>query len=208
MRRTAAVFLILVPFLIGATAGAQPVVTMRGNVGAAFFRSPEGLNTVLNSGIDLGLGTGIQLYEGLEIVLEGSYDRFTLNADNIALYSENLSVGTRVEGGALNVLNATIGFRYLFSHQGSARPYAAGGIGIYRSVLERARIPETNQRLSRLAAISRGYHAALGARFRIDDTYSFFFEPRYVIVDTNGTELDTNSSTRYLTVRLGLDVRL
>lgn len=207
MRRTGVLFVFLAVLLVS-SAAAQPAVSVRGNVGAAFFQSPEGLNTILNSGVDLGLGTGIQVYGGLEVVVEGSYDRFTMNEDNIALLNEDLSVGTEVRGGALNVLNATIGLRYTFQNQSDAHPYVAGGAGLYHTVLERAFIPQNNQTLAREATTRRGYHAAIGSKFRINDTYSFFFEPRYVIVDTEDTDLETSTSTRYVTVRLGLDVRL
>lgn len=207
MRRTG-VLLVFLAALLVPSASAQPAVSVRGNVGAAFFQSPEGLNTILNSGVDLGLGAGIQMYGGLEVVVEGSYDRFTFNWDNFALLNEGLAVGTEVEGGALNVLNATIGLRYTLRNPSDAHPYVAGGMGLYRTVLERAIIPQNGRTLARRATTRRGYHVAIGANFRIDDTYSFFFEPRYVIVDTKDTDLETRTSTRYVTVRLGLDVRL
>lgn len=184
-------------------------MSVRGNMGAAFFQSPEGLNTVLNSGVDLGLGAGVELYKGLEVVLQGSYDRFTLNGDNIALIDEELSVETaRIEGGALNVLNGTIGLRYTLENSSDAHPYVSGGVGVYHSLLERVRVKQREDPLRRRTATRRGYHAAIGSNFRINDTYAFFFEPRYVIIDTEGSGLGTSTSTRYVTVRLGVDVQL
>ena len=206
MRRTAALFVLLAILLVPGAA-AQPEVSLRGNVGAAFFRSPDGLNNVLNSGVDLGLGAGVELYKGVELVLQGSYDRFTLNGDNVALFDANLSVGARVEGGALNVLNGTIGLRYILENSTDAHPYVAGGVGVYRSVLEKTKI-QGEEIFPRLATTSRGFYAAIGSTFRINDTYAVFFEPRFVSVDTEGSELDTGESTRYVTLRLGLDVRL
>ena len=140
--------------------------------------------------------------------MQGSYDRFTLNGDNIALIDDNLSVGTNVDGGALNVLNATLGLRYTVQSQSDVRPYAAGGMGLYRSVLARATISKGDQTLPRRATVGKGYHAAIGSTFRIDETYSFFFEPRLVIVDTDGPGFGTNTSTRYVTVRLGVEMEL
>ncbi len=208
MRRTAILVLLLV-FSLGPSAEAQPEVSVRGNMGAAFFQSPEGLNTVLNSGVDLGLGAGVELYKGLEVVLQGSYDRFTLNGDNIALIDEELSVETaRIEGGALNVLNGTIGLRYTLENSSDAHPYVSGGVGVYHSLLERVRVKQREDPLRRRTATRRGYHAAIGSNFRINDTYAFFFEPRYVIIDTEGSGLGTSTSTRYVTVRLGVDVQL
>jgi len=207
MRRVA-ILLAVLGILAGSSAVAQPTVSVRGNVGAAFFQSPEGLNNVLNSGVDLGLGAGVQVYGGLELVLQGSYDRFTLNGDNIALIDDNLPVGSQIEGGALNVLNGTVGLRYTFRNPSDAHPYVSGGVGLYHSVLERTDVEQREDPLPRLAATRRGYHAAIGSNFRIDQTYSFFFEPRYVIVNTSESELDTNTSTRYVTVRMGLDIHL
>ena len=106
------------------------------------------------------------------------------------------------------MLNATVGLRYTFWNASDAHPYVSGGVGVYHSVLERAVIPQTDRTLARQATTGTGYHAAIGSKFRITDTYSFFFEPRFVIVDTEGTDLETSTSTRYVTVRLGVDVRL
>jgi len=207
MRRIAAL-LVFVGLLFTASASAQPAVSVRGNVGAAFFQSPEGLNTVLNSGVDLGLGAGFEVYEGLELVLQGSYDRFTLNSDNVALLDENLAVGTQVDGGDFNVLNGTIGLRYTLQNQSDAHPYVSGGVGLYRVVFAEARVSQGGELLPELSTTERGFHVAIGADFRIDETYSVFFEPRYVVVDTEGSALETNASTRYVTVRLGMDVQL
>jgi len=208
MRRTA-FFIVFFVFLLGTSAVAQPSVSLRGNVGAAFFRSPEGLNDVLNPGVDLGAGVGVQLYEGLEVVIQGSYDRFTFNGDNYALASgSNASVQDDVRGGDLNVLNGAIGLRYTLQNRGDANPYVSGGIGRYRTVLERGFVYRTGELLPRFATTRKGYHLAIGSAFQIDETYSFFFEPRYVIVDTASTGISGNTSTRYLTIRLGLELDL
>lgn len=205
MRRLAVLFVFL-PFLVGSSAFAQSEVSVRGNVGAAFFRSPEGLNTVLNSGVDLGVGASVQMAGGLELVLEGNYDRFTFNGDTFGVLVEDLSVGSEVEGGHLNVQNVTVGLRYTLKNQSDAHPYVAGGVGLYRTVLERATVVESDETLPRRATTTRGYHVAAGSKFLVNETYSFFFEPRLVVVDTGGTELQTDSSTRYVTVRLGVEV--
>ena len=138
MRRTV-VLIVLLTFALGTSVEAQPQVSVRGNVGAAFFQSPDGLNNVLNSGVDLGLGVGIELYEGLEIVLQGSYDRFTLNGDNVGIIDEELTVESTVDGGDFDVLNGSIGLRYTLRNQSDAHPYVSGGVGIYRTVFARTR---------------------------------------------------------------------
>ncbi len=206
MRRIAALF-VFVGLLLGTRASAQPAVSVRGNVGAAFFQSPEGLNNVLNSGVDLGLGAGLEVYDGLEVVLQGSYDRFTLNSDNVALLDDNLPVGTSVEGGALNLINGTVGLRYTLKNQSDAHPYVAGGIGLYRTELAEAQVRQGDNLLPERSTRGRGFHLAVGSNFRVDETYGVFFEPRYVVVDTDGSDLQTGTSTRYVTVRLGMEVQ-
>ncbi|MCS3667585.1 opacity protein-like surface antigen [Salinibacter ruber] len=208
MRRTAALLIVLGLGLVFSTrVSAQPAVSVRGNVGAAFFQSPEGLNNILNSGVDLGLEAGLEVYDGLEVVLQGSYDRFTLNSDNVALLDDNLSVGTSVEGGALNLINGTVGLRYTLKNQSDAHPYVAGGIGLYRTELAEARVRQGENVLPERSTRGRGFHLAIGSNFRVDETYGVFFEPRYVVVDTGGSDLQTGDSTRYVTVRLGVEVQ-
>ncbi len=206
MRRTAALLIVL-GLVFSTRVSAQPAVSVRGNVGAAFFQSPEGLNNILNSGVDLGLEAGLEVYEGLEVVLQGSYDRFTLNSDNVALLDDNLSVGTSVEGGALNLINGTVGLRYTLKNQSDAHPYVAGGIGLYRTELAEARVRQGENVLPERSTRGRGFHLAIGSNFRVDETYGVFFEPRYVVVDTGGSDLQTGDSTRYVTVRLGVEVQ-
>ncbi|WP_263834292.1 outer membrane beta-barrel protein [Salinibacter sp.] len=206
MRRTAAL-LVFFGLVLSTRVSAQPAVSVRGNVGAAFFQSPEGLNNVLNSGVDLGLEAGLEVYDGLEVVLQGSYDRFTLNSDNVALLDDNLPVGTSVEGGALNLINGTVGLRYTLKNQSDAHPYVAGGIGLYRTELAEAQVRQGDNVLPERSTRGRGFHLAVGSNFRVDETYGVFFEPRYVVVDTDGSDLQTGTSTRYVTVRLGMEVQ-
>lgn len=206
MRRITILF-VFFPFLIASSAVAQPEVSVRGDVGAAFFQSPEGLNTVLNPGTNLGLGASVHMTRGLELVLEGSYDRFTFNGDTFGVLDDDLSVGSEVKGGDLSLQNATVGLRYTLKNQSNAHPYVAGGVGLYRSVLERATIPESDDTFPRRATTTNGYHVSVGSEFLINETYSFFFEPRLVIVDTEETDLETQTSTRYVTVLMGVDVQ-
>jgi len=212
MRRIALLAIALALFA-GTRAEAQPDISLRGNVGAAFFQSPEGLNSVLNSGIDLGLGASVRLYGGLELILQGGYDEFTLNENQIAFFEEKLEVGSssKVEGGDLNLLNATVGLRYVFRNEGSAQPYISSGIGIYRTRIARVRAFQDGQSVGQVPERSTsdvGVHFALGVDFRINDSYTFFFEPRYVLVSADEQELEVRTSTRYIPVRLGLEVTL
>lgn len=214
MRRSALLvfcFCLILP--LGSQVVAQHSVSVRGNVGATFFQSPEGMNSVLNSGIDLGLGTSIQLYKGLELTLQGAYDQFTLNGDNLALLDQDLQVGAgnRIEGGTYEHLSASVGFRYVFQNQSAAHPYMSGGVGIYRSSIAGTRVFQGGQLVQRSygrSTTTHGYHFGVGADFQIDDTFTFFFEPRLVIVATDSQEFGLGSSTRYIPVRLGVDVEL
>jgi hypothetical protein len=207
MRRT--IFsIVMLACALCTSAAAQPAISLRGNVGAAFFQAPEGLSNVLNSGVNVGMGVGMHVRGGLEVVVEGGYDRFTLNGDTFALLQGSPPSGVRVDGGALNVLNGTLGLRYTLRTRSDVQPYATAGLGLYHTRLESLDVGGGATRYPRLTATRWGYHAAFGARFRINETYRFFFEPRYVSIDTRETELDTSTPTRYVTVRLGIDVSL
>ena len=205
MRRTAALLIVL-GLVFSTRVSAQPAVSVRGNVGAAFFQSPEGLNNVLNSGVDLGLEAGLEVYDGLEVVLQGNFDRFTQNGDTYALLpSTDVSVEEEVEGGDLNVLNGTVGVRYTLKNQSDAHPYVAGGVGLYRTAFAETRVSQGEELQSELVNTERGFHVAVGSNFRVDETYGVFFEPRYVFVGTDGLDLQTR--IRYVTVRLGMEVQ-
>lgn len=209
MRRTVlSIVAVALACTLCTSAAAQPAVSVRGNVGAAFFQAPEGLSNVLNSGVDVGVGAGVHVRGGLEVVVQGGYDRFTLNGDTFALLRGDTPSGVRVDGGALNVINGSLGLRYTLRTQGDAQPYATAGLGLYHTRLESLDVGGGATRYPRLSATRWGYHAALGIRFRIDETYRFFFEPRYVSIDTRETELDTSTPTCYVTLRLGIDVSL
>lgn len=213
MRRTAFLAAALALLLSGSVI-AQPTVSVRGNVGAAFFQGPNSLNSVLNSGVDLGVETGIQLYDGIELVVQGSYDRFTLNEDNVLLSRQGVQPGEEfeVEGGDFYFLGAAAGLRYLFMHEGNAHPYITAGTGLYRTTVTEFNVYEEGSHLNpdtgeRRSMTSTGVHVALGINFQIDETYSVFFEPRYVIVYTRDRDFGLVGTTRYVPVRLGLDLR-
>lgn len=203
MRRTALLVVIAFAFL-GAHALAQPTVSVRGNVGAAFFRSPAGLNVLLNSGVDFGVEASVQVYRGLELKVGGSYDRFTFNEDNVALYNPELDyeTGSTLEAGNYNFLNVGVGLRYVFTNESDAHPYLASGMGYYRSTIAQSQSVREGQ------TTSTGMHVGAGVEFRIDETYSVFFEPRYVIVYADSEELSLGTSSRFVPVRLGLEMNL
>jgi opacity protein-like surface antigen len=187
--------------LVGSgTAAAQPTVSLRGNVGASFFRSPDLQSELLNSGTSLGLEAGVRVYQGFSITLGGGYDRFTLNKENVRLFAER--------GGDWSFLSGTVGLRYTYLNNSDAHPYLAAGIGSYR-LRSTNRLDASGEGLEPVGEDAQqrryGLHVALGSVFRLDDTYALFFEPRYVFYDLGA---GVGNTVRYFTLRLGVDVRL
>lgn len=175
-------------------------VSIRGNVGATFFRSPETTRRILHSGSDLGLEVSLRLTRGLSVTMEGTYDSFTLNEENAQLYNQ--------DGSDKSFLGGALGLRYTLVNSTDAHPYLALGGGIYKvrntnrkQVRDNALISDGNG----LETVEEGMHIALGSLFRIDDTYAVFAEPRYVFFDFNQ---GVGDAVRYFTLRLGMDVTL
>lgn len=203
-----ALLALLLLFATGASAAAQPILSVRGNVGASFFQAPSLEEELLNSGTDLGIEADVWVYRGLAVTVQGNYDQFTLNQQTAQLFALD-----GVTLGDLSFTSGSLGLRYTFLNDGDAHPYIAGGVGVYHVRRTDGRTyvaggapgsepdAETTQ---------RGFHVAAGANFRLDDTYAVFFEPRYVFLSsTSDGILGAGTETpRYFTLRLGLDVRL
>jgi hypothetical protein len=192
---------LLVALGTAGAAAAQPTVSVRGNVGASFFRAPELTRQILHSGSNVGVEAGLRLYRGLAVTVGADYYSFTLNEDNARLY--------RAGGGDLAFLGGGLGLRYTLANSTDAHPYAAIGGGIYQvRVTNRQRVT-TGGTLEPIegtrTAVEEGMHLALGSLFRIDDTYAVFVEPRYMFFDLNG---DAGEATRSFVLRLGMDVQL
>lgn len=194
-------FILLLLVGTGAAAWAQPTVSVRGNVGAAFFRSPDLTSQLLNSGTNLGLEADVRVYRGFSITLGGAYDSFTLNEQNARLYQQS--------GGDLSFLGGEVSLRYTYFNDSDAHPYVATGVGLYRGQLtDRVRFTEEGDRVEvpeQVRFNEEGLHLALGSVFRLDDTYAVFAEPRYVIFDFSE---GLGNALRYFTLRLGVDVQL
>lgn len=196
---TLALFFVL---LVGANAVAQPTVSVRGNVGASFFRSPDALSEALHSGVDLGLGAGVRLYRGLSFTVRGGYDRFTLDERTSRVFFRS------IEAGDLSFLSASLGLRYTYRNSTDAHPYVATGVGIYRLNSSNRKKFENGQLVDRQPErtfTEKGIHLALGSLFRLDERYAVFFEPRYVFYNVSERLTGT---LRYFTLRLGVDVQL
>lgn len=198
--RFAGVILLL---LVGTSVGAwaQPTVSVRGNVGAAFFQSPDLRSELLNSGTNLGLGADVRVYRGFSIAIGGAYDSFTLNEQNARLYQQS--------GGDLSFLGGQIGLRYTYFNDSDAHPYVAAGVGLYRGRLtNRVAFTEDGERVEvpeRAQSNEKGVYLAFGSVFRLDDTYAVFAEPRYVVFDVSE---GLDDALRYFTLRLGVEVQL
>ena len=181
-------------------AAAQPAISVRGNVGASFFRSPDLLNEALHSGVDVGVGAGIEIYRGLSFTVRGGIDRFTLNEQSFR------RVGFR-NGGDVSFLSGSLGLRYTYENETDAHPYVAIGGGRYRRTISNLRAVEDGElvNLEGSRADTRlGTHLALGSLLRFNDRYALFFEPRYVLYDLAEGPGDAQ---RYVTLRLGVDVQ-
>lgn len=198
--RSAGVILLL---LVGTSVGAwaQPTVSVRGNVGAAFFQSPDLTSQILNSGTNLGLEADVRVYRGFSITVGGAYDSFTLNEQNARLYHQS--------GGDLSFLGGQIGLRYTYLNDSDAHPYVAAGAGLYRGRLtDRVAFTEDGERMEvseRAQFTEEGVHLAFGSVFRLDDTYAVFAEPRYVVFDVSE---GYDQAFRYFTLRLGVEMQL
>jgi len=187
--------------LVGSTATvAQPTVSVRGNVGASFFRAPELQSELLNSGTSLGLEAGIRVYRGLAVTVGVGYDGFTLNKENARLFNTG--------GGDLTFRSGMLGLRYTYRSSSDAHPYLTVGVGRYqlrstnRRTVADGELVATGEETKEVRTAS---HLALGSLFRLDDTYALFFEPRFVFYDLSG---GLGNTVRYFTLRLGVDVQI
>lgn len=199
-RSVALAFLLAVGCSVGAWA--QPTVSMRGNVGATFFRSPDILSETLHSGVNVGIGGAVRVYRGLAITAQGGYDQFTLNEETARIFQQSVEVAD------FSFVNGSLGLRYTYLNDSDAHPYVSTGVGLYRLKQSNRKILEEDGFVdlpSDETFTDLGGHLAIGALFRLDDTYAVFFEPRYVFYDL-GQGL--GGSLRYFTLRLGVDVQL
>lgn len=183
-------------------ASAQATVSVRGNVGASFFRSPDLTRELLHSGTNVGVEAGIRIYRGLSVTVGGAYDSFTLNRENARLYGQG--------GGDLAFVGGNVGLRYTVENQSDAHPYVAVGGGLYQVRRTNRQTVTSGGTLvpnedGATTAVEEGLHLAIGSLFRIDDTYAVFAEPRYMMFDVGE---GVGEAVRYFTIRLGVDVQL
>lgn len=202
--RRPTLLVLVLALTFGADAVAQPTVSVRGNVGASFFRSPDFASETLHSGVDLGVGAGVRVYRGVSITVRGGYDQFSLNEESLRAFSQ----GRKLTQGDISFLSGSLGIRYTYLNDSDAHPYGSAGLGVYQLRSSDRRVFEDGELTNRREDASEtemGFHFAIGSLFRLDDTYSVFFEPRYVFYDL-GESL--SGEFRYFTLRLGVDVRL
>lgn len=197
-------FFLLLVLLVG-TAGsavAQPSVSVRGNVGASFFRGPDLTQQLLHSGANVGAEVDLHLGGGVAVTVGGAYDGFTLNEENARL--------RRRGGSDISFVGGSLGMRYTFRNRTDAHPYITLGGGFYQlRSTDRKRYDDAQDALvsveDRRTSLEEGAHLGLGSLFRLDDTYAVFLEPRYTFFNVSEGLGDAG---RYFTVRLGMDVRL
>lgn len=182
---------------IGAVA--QPTISVRGNVGASFFQSPELLGEALHSGVDLGVGAGVRVYRGVSLTVRGGLDRFTLNERNFRRIGFS-------KGGDVSFLSGSLGLRYTYENETDAHPYLSIGVGRYRQQVSNLREPQNGELVEKGGSRTEtalGSHLALGSLVRLNDTYALFFESRYVFYDVSEK---VTGAQRYFTLRVGMNV--
>jgi opacity protein-like surface antigen len=194
----------VVALALSTGAAAQPTVSVQGNVGASFFRSPDFASETLHSGVDLGLGVGVRVYRGLAITARGGYDQFTLDEERLRAISQ----GIQVTRGDISFLNGSLGVRYTYLNDSDAHPYASMGLGVFRLKSSNRTVFQDGSPIGQsgdVTEVETGLHFAAGSLFRLDDTYAVFFEPRYVFYDLSQS---ISGELRYFTLRVGIDVQL
>lgn len=194
----------LILLLALASGSVGPVVaqtiSVRGNVGATFFRSPETTKRILNSGSNLGIGMDLRVARGFSVALEGMYNSFSLNENNARIRDVN--------GADRSFIGGAASLRYTLINSSDAHPYITLGGGLHQLRTSNHK-QSTDHTLSSTDEstqdLQESAHLALGSQFRIDDTYAVFAEPRYVFFNI---DQGLGEAVRYFTLRLGMDVRL
>ena len=201
-RTTTITLLLLIVGGVVGHAAAQPSVSVRGNVGASFFRGPDLTQQLLHSGANVGGEVDLHVGGGFALTLGGTYDGFTLNEENARLFGTG--------GGDRSFVGGSLGIRYTFRNRTDAHPYVTLGGGFYQLRSTNRKQYNAEERElepvgDRQTSLEEGAHLGLGSLFRLDDTYAVFVEPRYTFFDVSE---GIGKAERYFTVRLGMDVRL
>lgn len=185
---------------------AQSRISARGNVGASFFRAPNGLSEALNSGVNAGLSVDFRLYRGFFLSVQGGYDQFTLNEETtLSLIGDSETIL-----GDWAYVNGSLGLRYVYENESDAHPYFTIGVGGYQERVSNIRRFQNGEVVdantsSTITNLRLGTHVGLGANFKLDDTYAVFFEPRYTFYDLRS---GVQESFRFFSLRLGGVVHL
>jgi hypothetical protein len=199
LRATFLVFVLVLGTSLGVRA--QPTVSVRGNVGASFFQSPDGVSRALHSGTNLGVGGGVQVWRGLSVTVHGGYDRFSLNKENLRAFEDETT------WGELSYYSGSLGLRYTYRNGTDAHPYLDLGVGIYELTVSNQKTVQGNQLVDEGGTTTDtelGSHLALGSLLWLNDTYALFFESRYDFYNVGNQFFGTQ---RYFTLRVGMNVR-
>lgn len=187
---------------LGLHAGATAqTVSLRGNVGASFFRSPDGVSEALHSGANLGVGAGVRVWRGLSVTVHGGYDQFSLNEENLRAFQDGTT------WGKLSYYSGSLGLRYTYLNETDAHPYLDVGVGRYQLTVSDQKTVQGNQLVDEAGSTTDtafGSHLAVGSLLRLNGTYALFFESRYDFYDLGE---GVTGAQRYFTLRLGMDVQ-
>jgi len=213
----------------------QPDLRVRGYAGASWFRSPDRQGSVLDPGVDLGLGVGWDVYRGAEITLEGAFAHFAGNENELGLSLAGQFPGPSLDvtGGDVFAWTAAAGLRYTFRNPSAAHPYVAAALtySAYRAqsaevLIDRGDAGQIRRRVPRSDLAAFGYQAAIGVSFQVSRRMAVFVEPRLSIVRTQddrfvlqceepdcqdsapiGILTRSDQSTVFVPVRLGVRFR-
>lgn len=230
--------LVLLLIMSATSVSAQRDLTVRVGAGGIVMTQPDNLDAYLGSGTNLGLDVGVQLLPvslpGLELVVGAGFDRFTTNESDLLLFfGEGINAATeRVDDGTLALLDGYLGLRYtVVSADIPSKPYFLAGVGMYHSIFQPATFRDVDGQIieaqtsegdpvlltgDEIIDTHLGYTAGIGIDFDINDTYGFFVEGRYIVVQngdygdaptnlSGGVEVTT---TRYYPIRFGATIRL
>jgi opacity protein-like surface antigen len=197
-----------------------PILNVRGHAAASWFQSPNGQGALVDPGFELGLGTGWEVWNGLEVTLEGTFSRYAGNENELVLNLANLFPGEalRSAGGDVETWAGAVGLRYTYVGESPAHPYVAAAVGYYAYSAQRADVFQATdggevliRRAPAADLTAYGYQLAIGVSFQLSDRYAFFVEPRLVVARTSNdrrvfnctiTACDgTGESDRFVTVR-------
>jgi len=211
-------------------------VSLRAGAGGLVLTRPNDLDTFLGSGTDLMLDLSLQPFSasfpGLEISTTGTFDRFTTNESDLLIFFPRVQDQVdEIDNGDLSFFTGSLGLRYtVVSADIPSKPYVTAGIGMYHYRYRPGTFLDENGNTvtdnldgnvftldgNEIISTALGWNAGFGLDFSVNDTYGFFVEAQYVVVQngeygraiTTVRSVESEDVTRYYPVRFGVTIRL